>query len=88
MFDLTDIISLEELEPWIKESINGLGEEVKMVLIGNKADLQEERAVTWEYAKEFADRYCMYYVEVSAKTGEGIQEALRIGTEATLTRFN
>ena len=60
----------------------------KMVLIGNKTDLIEERVVAWENARDFADRHGMFYVETSAKTGEGVQQALKIGTEAALTQFN
>ena len=81
VFDLTNTKSFESLESWIFEMINGLHEDSQMILIGNKADLRKERAVTWECAKQFADSLGMLYLEASAKTGEGFQQALVVCTE-------
>ena len=57
-----------------------------IILIGTKADLIEERKVTWENAKDLADRFNMIYLETSAKTGQGIQESLRFIAEAALNK--
>lgn len=37
-------------------------------LIGNKSDLDEQRDVTYEEAKQFADENGLMFVEASAKT--------------------
>lgn len=37
-------------------------------LIGNKCDLDEQRDVTYEEAKQFADENGLMFVEASAKT--------------------
>lgn len=39
-------------------------------LIGNKADLESQRDVTYEEAKQFADDNGLMFVEASAKTYE------------------
>ena len=57
------------------------------ILIGNKCDLSEERAISWDSAKEFADKYNMFYIETSAKTGFGIQLVLKIGVEIVLNKL-
>lgn len=41
---------------------------VKM-LVGTKYDLKEERTVSEELAKAFAEKYGMMYYEVSSKQG-------------------
>lgn len=44
-----------------------------MILIANKCD--QERQITDEEARTYAKDREMLYFEVSAKTGEGIEEA-------------
>ena len=45
-----------------------------MVLVGNKCDLEENREVTEEEGKEFAERHGMLFFETSAKTGQNVKE--------------
>ena len=44
-------------------------------LIGNKCDLEAQRDVTYEEARQFADENGLMFVEASAKTGDGVEEA-------------
>jgi len=44
-------------------------------LIGNKSDLEAQRDVTYEEAKQFADENGLMFVEASAKTGENVEDA-------------
>lgn len=44
-------------------------------LIGNKSDLDSQRDVTYEEAKQFADENGLMFIETSAKTGDGVEEA-------------
>ncbi|KAL2716937.1 ras-related protein Rab-14 isoform X2 [Vespula squamosa] len=44
-------------------------------LIGNKSDLEDQRDVTYEEAKQFADENGLMFVEASAKTGHNVEEA-------------
>ncbi|XP_029646930.1 GTP-binding protein Rheb homolog [Octopus sinensis] len=43
---------------------------VPIVLVGNKTDLEEDRAVTMEDGKKLADEWEIPFLEVSAKTDE------------------
>ena len=44
--------------------------DVKIILIGNKSDLEEQRVVNYEEAKKFQDEnQLLYFEETSAKTG-------------------
>ena len=50
------------------------GENVSVVLAGNKVDLQDERAVSTEDGQELANRLGARFRETSAKTRLNIQE--------------
>ncbi|CAE1165016.1 RHEB [Acanthosepion pharaonis] len=47
---------------------------VPIVLVGNKTDLEEDRAVTMEDGKKLADEWSIPFLEVSAKTDESVEE--------------
>ncbi len=46
--------------------------EASVILIGNKSDLVEERKTTFNEAYNFASRFNLQYIEVSAKTGNNV----------------
>lgn len=46
-----------------------------MMLIGNKLDMSKEREVSFEEAEAFAKDNGLIYLEVSAKTGQNVEEA-------------
>ena len=49
-------------------------EDVPFVLVGNKADLKDRRAVSEETAKEQASQWRVHYCETSAKTRHNVNE--------------
>ena len=56
-------------------NLMGSTKDVPRVLIGNKADLEIERQVTFDEGKALADEWGCPYMEVSAKDGSNIQDA-------------
>eukprot|EP01119_Soliformovum_irregulare_P018787 TRINITY_DN5824_c0_g1_i1.p1 TRINITY_DN5824_c0_g1~~TRINITY_DN5824_c0_g1_i1.p1 ORF type:complete len:182 (-),score=34.56 TRINITY_DN5824_c0_g1_i1:32-577(-) len=46
------------------------------LLVGNKSDLDHERKVSKEEASKYAQEQGMAFIEVSAKTGDNIKEAV------------
>ena len=49
--------------------------DIKVFLIGNKADLEERREVNKEVAQKYKEDYDLdYFLETSAKTGMNAQE--------------
>ena len=73
-FDITKLESFNKLETWLKEFKLEV-EDGELILIGNKLDLQEERQVSQETARNFALRNGMIFLETSAKTDTGVFEA-------------
>jgi Ras-related protein Rab-14 len=45
------------------------------MLVGNKADLEDQRDVSFEEAQQFAKENGLLFVEASAKTGSNVEEA-------------
>ncbi len=44
-------------------------------MIGNKCDLEAQRDVTFEEARQFAEENGLTFVETSAKTGDRVEDA-------------
>lgn len=45
-----------------------------MIIVGNKRDLKDKRAVSFEEASEFARQHRFKYYECSAKSGDSVEE--------------
>ncbi|EAY14713.1 small GTP-binding protein, putative [Trichomonas vaginalis G3] len=74
-FDLTNPTSFNGLEQWAMELTEKASYTLKLVVVGNKKDLIDERKVAFEAANDFAMKHgAIFYTETSAKTGESISE--------------
>ncbi|WP_371806321.1 GTP-binding protein [Candidatus Lokiarchaeum ossiferum] len=74
-YDVNNPISFKNLQVWVDELEEHLGLRVPTLLIGNKTDL--ERKVPLEEARRYAKQNGFLYVECSAKTGRGVNEAFK-----------
>ena len=75
VYDVTNVKSFNDIDGWLKEAKEKNPKGIEhFVLIGNKIDLNGNRKVTKEEGEKFAEEKGMEFVEVSAKTGEGIKE--------------
>ncbi len=75
MFDLTRPETLEHVKDWLRELVTFAGK-VPFILIGNKADLTDQRAVSEEEGKAVAEEAgALGYLETSAKTGDNVEDA-------------
>jgi Ras-related protein Rab-1A len=74
-FSLTSVETFEHVRSWLSDIEPFLteGERKIMILVGNKADLIEERKVTVEDARKNADEFGIPYVETSAKNGSSVE---------------
>ncbi|TFG22046.1 MAG: GTP-binding protein [Promethearchaeota archaeon] len=78
IFDLTSYESFEHLPQWIEEIRSNIKNEVPFLLVGNKSDLVDIRAVSLEEINDFTEKFNLYYMETSAKTGEGVGDCFYI----------
>ena len=73
VFDVTDKSSFEEGIPKMLELIHP-EDDMRMILVGNKADAEDRRKVTRRQAEEFAANLGVLYFETSAVTGQNVQK--------------
>ena len=66
--------SFKDLDLWIKELKLNNSPDTKLMLVGNKLDLEEKREVPYEEGKKFQEDFgFLDFFETSAKTGENIK---------------
>merc|ERR1712146_538409 len=63
------------LQSWLNDARNLTNPNTVIFLIGNKSDLEAQRDVTTEEAKQFADENNLIFLETSAKTGANVEDA-------------
>ena len=72
VFDLTDSDSFTRAQKWINELKGARGEQINIVIAGNKCDLVDKRTVSLADAQSLAQQQKAPYFETSAKTKENI----------------
>ncbi|VDM98307.1 unnamed protein product [Thelazia callipaeda] len=88
VYDLTDEKSFDNLRNyWLKEIRLHAPSNAILMLIGNKADLEDKRKVNFEQAEQLASQLGVSLYEVSAKTGINCDEAFYSLAEAMRDRL-
>nr|KAJ0190785.1 hypothetical protein LSAT_V11C800393240 [Lactuca sativa] len=75
VYDVTDLESFNNVKQWLSEIDRYASENVNKLLVGNKCDLAESRAVSFDTAKEFADGIGIPFMETSAKDATNVEQA-------------
>ncbi len=78
VFDLTNSASFEHLPQWIEEVRANIKAEIPVLLVGNKSDLLDQRAISAEEISKFTNDFNLHYMETSAKTGDGVGDCFYI----------
>ena len=82
MFDITDKKTFEEVPSWLGQVKSQCGDDVKLLLVGNKLDLETERQVELNDVEDFAAKEELDYLEISARDRKDVH-----GTVMDLTRL-
>ena len=79
VYSITDKDSFNNLESkWINEINDSVDvNNIPIVLIGNKKDLEDERVIEEQSAREFANKFNIKFFETSSKTGENVDLAFK-----------
>lgn len=80
-YDITSRKSFESIQNWMEEVKCEAPSTVQIILVGNKCDLEDQRAVTRDEGQELAQKEGIIFMETSAKTGDGIEEIFRKAAE-------
>ncbi|KAJ8087945.1 GTPase Ryh1 [Marasmius sp. AFHP31] len=73
VFDITNRQSFLSTSKWIDDVRSERGNDVIIVLVGNKADLSDKRQVTLEEATATATGLNIMFMETSAKAGHNVK---------------
>jgi Ras-related protein Rab-6A len=88
VYDLTQRYSFSYLDGWVSFCRNNGPEHARLILVGNKTDLEANRSVGYSEGKQFAKTIeAGTFIETSAKTGDGMKLLLEhVAEEALLAR--
>lgn len=75
VYDLTCRQSFTSLSYWLEEVRQKAAADVSLLLVGNKADLSDQRQVSEAEGRAFASQANVPWLETSAKTGVRVSEA-------------
>lgn len=74
VYDITDEDSFTKVKNWVKELRKMLGDDVCLCIVGNKTDLEKDRAVPVAEAESYAASVKANHFQTSAKQNRGIEE--------------
>merc|ERR1712093_382729 len=75
VYDITRRETFAHLTSWLEESRQHASPNMTIMLIGNKCDDEEKRAVTTEEGESFAKQHGLLFLETSAKTAHNVEDA-------------
>ena len=77
MFDVTSTKSYDSVATWLDQIVNHAPSSIPVIIVGNKSDLVDERAVTQKDARARAKQLGIStYFEVSCKENRNVEECI------------
>ncbi|GMI04701.1 hypothetical protein TrRE_jg4406 [Triparma retinervis] len=77
VYDITNRATFLNADKWISDVRNERGDDVVIMLVGNKTDLSDKRQVSVEDGEEKAKRDGLLFIECSAKAGFNVKSLFR-----------
>ena len=76
-YDITSRQSFENVKSWVEQARQIRGEQVTLIIVGNKIDLAEKRQVATEDGQALADELGTMFTETSAKVGINVKQLFK-----------
>ena len=73
VYDITNKKTFENTRKWVDDVRGERGNDVIIVLVGNKTDLNDKREVTTQQGEEEAKKNNLMFIETSAKVGHNVK---------------
>ncbi|PNY06150.1 ras-related protein RAB11A-like [Trifolium pratense] len=73
VYDITKRQTFDHIPRWLEELRNHADKNIVIILIGNKSDLENQRDVPTEDAKEFAEKEGLFFLETSALEATNVE---------------
>ena len=77
VYDITSKQSFENVTSWVEQARNIRGDDVTIIIVGNKIDLAEKRQVGTEEGQALADKLKTMFTETSAKVGINVKQLFK-----------
>ena len=74
VYDITSLTSFKNINIWLEQIKNENDDNIQMILVGNKNDLENQRQVPFSDGEKLAQSYGIQFYEVSALKNEGIDK--------------
>ena len=74
VYDITDKESFLNVRNWLAEVHKYASDNVKILLVGNKCDLEKDRQVSIQEGQELANKLNIPFIEASAKDSTNVQQ--------------
>ena len=74
VYDITSLESFQRAKSWVKELQMQGSPDVVIALAGNKIDREDDREVSADEAKQYADDNGLFFIETSAKTNVNVRD--------------
>lgn len=75
VYDITKRQTFEHIPRWLEELRGHADKNIVIMLVGNKTDIGDQRAVATEDAKEFAEKEGLFFLETSALDATNVETA-------------
>ena len=88
VYDITDLKSFEKINNYYISELEKKGGNIrKIILLGNKSDLKDERKISSEEGSNLANRYGFVFMESSCKDNYNVSNAFETLIDMTNTEL-
>ncbi|CAL4996445.1 unnamed protein product [Urochloa decumbens] len=87
VYDITRRETFDHVAMWLEDAVDAAPENLTTVLVGNKCDLSDRRAVSYEEGERFAKKHGLFFMEASAKTAHNVEEAFVVAARAVCRKI-
>lgn len=84
VYDITRRASFEPLEQWLSDARSLASPDLRVVVVGNKLDCQEDRQVSFQEARDWALQHKCQYMETSSLNGDNVERPFVLACQSIL----
>lgn len=86
VYDITQPKSFDNIAKWLRNIEEHANEDVEKMLLGNKCDMEDRRAISRERGEDIARQHGIRFLETSAKANINVERAFYELSEAILDK--
>ncbi|KAL6660745.1 hypothetical protein ACP70R_001780 [Stipagrostis hirtigluma subsp. patula] len=87
VYDITRRETFIHVASWLEDAMEHASANLTILLVGNKSDLSNRRAVSYEEGERFAEEHGLVFMETSAKSAQDVEEAFTTTARAVIKKI-